>query len=221
MSWVDTCVARAHRAWRSAVSLAYLTWVMLRSWMRCTFCTASPREHGPTAYRVYLFNEGPGEGFYRTVPPRYFNPETWEDDVRALTGWVRFRAEVRYVFRHKKYRMVLHPGDACVFPPYEEPAAPACRLPKGVLSARLQGPPGSGIDTDVTHRIMKYQGPRGNFHADLGLHVRMHDMFPFDDQDDNRERFTHLRIIDTMARMCDLPYALNPRVTMDPAAPKE
>ena len=169
--------------------------------------------HGPEAYRIYAFNEGGGEGFHRELSLRSFQMDSWERDTRALTGWDSFRVEVRYMLRHKKYRMVLRPGDACAFPPYPEPSAPACRLPQGVLSARLQGPKGSDIDCDVTSRVLKYQGPKGDFHAGLGLHVRMKDMFPFDDHCDNATRFSHLRIVDTTARIADLPYAPNPRMS--------
>lgn len=189
--------------------------VNVRAWIRhATGWCAPPREHQPAAYRIYVFNEGEGEGFYREISPRVFEPATWEEDVRELTGWTAFRVEVRYTFRHKKYRMVLHPGDECVFPPYAEPTAPACRLPKGVLSARLQGPLGSSVDVDVTSRVMKYQGPRGDFHAGLGLHVRVQDMFPFDDHSDNEVRFSHLRAMDTSARLIDMPYADNPHVRL-------
>lgn len=205
-------------AWRASCVL-HLAWVYVRSWARVMWRWTMPlwrreAQHGPTAYRVYVFNEmdnaheGPEE-FYREVSPRYLNAETWEDDVRDMTGWTSFRVEVRYTLRHKKYRMILRPGDSAPWPPYQEPLAPACRLPKGVLSARLQGPLGSDIDCDVTQRVMKYQGPRGDFHAGLGLSVRLQDMFPFDDQLDNRLRFTHLRIMDTTARLHDFSYASN------------
>lgn len=217
-----TCLdALRARAWR-LVCMARLVWVAsvaaakagLRTWFRNWF-RYQPLDpgHGPVAYRIYAFNEGGGEGFHVDLPVRSFEPSTWEADVRERTRWTAFRVEIRYLFRHKKYRMVLRPGDACVFPPYPEPAAPACRVPRGVLSARLQGPKGSSIDCDVTARVLKYQGPKGDFHTGLGLRgVRLHDMLPFDDHQDNLARFSHLRIIDTTARIVDLPYAENPRI---------
>lgn len=189
--------------------LLHLAWVVIKSWFRPLFSPVATT-HGPKPYRIYVFNESQASGFHREVPVRFFDPANWERDIRELTGWSSFRVEVRYVFRHKKYRMVLRPGDACDFAPYAEPSAPACRLPKGVLSARLQGCLGSDIDCDVTSRVFKYQGPQGDFHAGLGLRVRLHDMFPFDDHVDNAKRFTHLRIMDTMARIIDVPYPDNP-----------
>lgn len=222
---VDMALAAAwawcQHAARKAVYTVHLVAVLARSWVRTTVKTARAAGaaaggggHGPSAYQVYVFNEDEGQrdgGFHCDMSPTFLSPSTWEQDARDYTSWSKFRVELRYVFRNKRYRMVLRPGDACIFPPYESDASePRCRLPKGVLSARLQGPPGSGIDHDVTSRVLKYQGPRGDFHSGLGLRVRLQDMFPFDDHSDNGARFTHLRVLDTMARVHDLSYALNP-----------
>jgi hypothetical protein len=209
----------ASAMWTRLACGIHLAWIVAKSWWRRLLgLQASSRDHhAPAIYRIYAFNESqhPGcPGFYRELSPAYFDPATWERDAKDLTGWPRLRVEVRYMFRHRKYRMVLHDGDACQFPPYGDPATPACRLPKGVLYARLQGPLGSDVDWDVTSRVMKYQGPRGDFHASLGLHVTMHDMFPFDDHADNAERFSHLRIMDTAATLHDLPYDENPRILL-------
>lgn len=213
-----TLLATARSWWKKAACAAHLAALLLRSWLRSlTGCGRGADSQAPWVYRVYVFNEGDPGGdpratacFHREVSPGVLRPDTWEQDVRAVTGFSEFRVELRYVFRHKRYRMVLRPGDSCQFPPYQDASAPACRLPKGVLSARLQGPVGSGIDCDVTARVLKYQGPRGDFHAGLGLRVALHDMFPFDDHADNAARFTHLRVLDTMARVHDLPYDDNP-----------
>lgn len=210
-AWSSRVAEACHRLACMVRLLFVMARSMTRSWVR-TWSMPQTESHGPTAYRVYVFNEGGGEGFHREMSPRYFDPEAWEESVRELTAWTRFRVEVRYTFRNKKYRMILRPGDTCTFPPYPEPSAPACRLPKGVLSARLQGTRGTDIDCDVTSRVLKYQGPRGDFHAGLGLSVRLQDMFPFDDQADNTARFTHLRVLDTMARVTDLPYKDNPEM---------
>lgn len=206
------------------VAVFHLLYIYVRSLARRYLFSgpdsaASTCNHGPDLYRVYAFNEGEEPGFFRELAPASFDSRTWEADVRESTGWARFRVELRYTFRHKKYRMVLRPGDACPLPMYAEPSAPACRLPKGVISARLQGPPGSEVDCDVTHRVLKYQGPRGDFHAGLGLHVRVQDMFPFDDHTDNSSRFSHLRIMDTTARLQDIPYGENRVPPAIPSAP--
>lgn len=223
-----TVADRAAVIWHRLTCWFHLISLVVRSWVRCNpvWCAVwggrvAASQHGPRAYRVYVFNESSdiNQGFYREISPRYFDSSTWEQDVRDMTGWSRFRVEVRYVLRQKKYRMILRPGETCAFPPYQEPAAPACRLPKGVLSARLQGPKGSDIDADVTSRVLKYQGPRGDFHAGLGLKTYVHDMFPFDDHQENSTRFSHLRVMDTMARVTDLPYEDNPVMAVAPVKP--
>ncbi len=224
MEWAVAAWTCAAAAWKHTACLLHVWYVMARSYARQLLGVPAPAAGSPRVYRVYLFNEGPdtdAAGYHRELSPRYLDPDTWERDVRELTGWAAFRVEIRYEFRHKKYRMVLRPGDAMALPPYADASAPSCRLPKGVLSARLQGPLGSGIDCDVTSRVMKYQGPRGDFHSGLGLEVRMHDMFPFDDVSDNCARFTHLRIMDVTGRLLDLPFGSNPALSLahSPAAP--
>lgn len=160
---------------------------------------------------VHVLNEDPDEigGYHRDITLE-FRPESWEDDARDLTDWDAFRVEVRYVLGGQKYRMVLRPGDACVFPPYGgDDGAPAeagrgMSPPRGVLAAALVG---ENRETDVTSRVRKYQGPRGDFHAGLGLKTRVKDMFPFDDHDDNARRYHTLRVIDAAARVAHFDYA--------------
>ena len=163
---------------------------------------------------VHVLNEDPFEigGYHRDITLE-FRPESWEDDARDLTDWDAFRVEVRYVLGGQKYRMVLRPGDACVFPPYgdDDDDAPAgtgtgrgVSPPRGVLAAALVG---ENRETDVTSRVRKYQGPRGDFHAGLGLKTRVKDMFPFDDHDDNARRYHTLRVIDAAARVAHFDYA--------------
>lgn len=207
-TWADAAFVAAHRWYKRAKSVAHLLGVLLRSWLKTNSCTDS---RSPRACKAYVFNEdNNGKGFYREVSPHLLDPVTWESDVKEFTGWDKFRMELRYNYRNRKYRMVLRPGDKCVFPPYQDQSAPTCRLPKGVMSARLQGPVGSDIDHDVTNRVLKYQGPRGDFHAGLGLRVKLLDMFPFDDNADNSARFSHMRVMDTMGNVHDLPYSSNP-----------
>lgn len=210
--WVDAAAWAAWwaRATTRATCAARLATAVVRAWLRAWGLAAAAPSREARLHKVYAFNDDDSQGFYREIPVHLFDPGAWESSVRDATGWTDFRAEVRYTYRHKKYRMVLRRGDRCTFPPYAEPSGPTCRLPKGVLSARLQGPLGSDIDCDVTRRVLKYQGPRGDFHAGLGLRVRLHDMFPFDDHADNAARFTHLRVLDTMARVRDVSYGANP-----------
>ena len=180
--------------------------------------SAAARRHDatPRVYRVYAFNEddlGDGGDFYKELPPCFLDFETWEQDVREHTGWTSVKVEVRYEVidprnhQARKYRMVLRPGSTCAIPD-----ATRIRRHGGIMSARLQGARGSTIDTDVTARVLKYQGPRGDFHAAQGVRLRVQDMFPFDDHVDNAARFSHLRLVNARGRVVDLPYTQNPDV---------
>ncbi len=168
----------------------------------------------PEVFRVHAFMGDPYNGEHRDLThrldPRFL--EDWEARVGALTGWdtasSKFRVEMRYTYgaSRKVYRMVLRHGDAFDLPDAQK----RCRIPRNILSAQLLGAP--GVTCDVLHRVSKYAGPFGDFHAFMGLHVRVQELFPFDDQEQNCARFTTLRTIDTTARIRDYPYADNPHL---------
>lgn len=137
--------------------------------------------------------------------------DAWQVVARAAApdDFGGFRAEIRYAAGGKKFRMVLRPGDALDWPPYETPRA-KCRLPRGVLSAELLGhDPADRVD--VTARVKKYAGPRADFYADKGLRVRLRDMFPSDTA--MRGRFRCLRIVYADLRVRELGFQLDPVVT--------
>jgi hypothetical protein len=197
-----------------------------------------PRTHAPPpspppqpvtgrVYRAYAFKEeddtsttGDAEHdestFYTAIPTYIFHDNHWEklDErlatiVRRETGWSKYRVEVRYAFGANKYRMVLRPGDQATVLPWQSHDAPANGR-GGIMSARLQGPIGSQLDCDVTSRVCKYQGARCDFHAWLGARVKVQDMFPFYDHDDNALRVSHLRVVDSDGQIHDFEYSKNP-----------
>lgn len=175
---------------------------------------ARPRPAAEGVYKVYVLNEAPEPGAtVRELSARDFDPAAWlAQAARAAPEFESLRVEVRYVYRGAKYRAVLRPGDdaEAVLPPGAAGAGGGLLAPPRVVSARLQGPPGSDdVDRDVTARVRKYQGPARDFH---GWGVRLHDMFPFEDHDDDARVYSHLRIVDARARVTDLDYASNPRV---------
>ena len=199
----------AATVWFAAVwEWARMAYAGASAWLRVRLCTAKRRDDW-AVYRVYAFEEpdnrddnvddegghvADGHKFHE-LPARFFDPDTWEDDAKDATGWDRLRVEVRYRVGGNKFRMVLRPGDECVFPP-----PPRARgFPLAVLAASLHG----GVDVDVTRRVLKYQGATRDFH---GTHVTVRDMFPFDDHDDNAHRYSALQIVDTLARVRSIPY---------------
>ena len=141
------------------------------------------------------------EHHFHELPARFFSPDTWEADAMDATGWGRVRLEVRYTMAGCKYRMVLRPGDVCVFPPPPRRAT-SMGFPLAVLTAMLEDHDGT-TDVDVTTRVLKYAGPNRDFH---GTRVRVRDLFPFDDHDDAFLRTPFLKVFDTLARTTKIPY---------------
>jgi hypothetical protein len=116
----------------------------------------------------------------------------WEPDHFEGLKWEDFgcaRLEIRLVCGSKKRRVVLYPGTPCdpKFPPPQKQV---------VVNARLLPRPHVGATAvDVTKRVQKYMG---------NTLKSVHHMFPFDDHDDDAERFGTLRIIDLSMRVTDL-----------------
>lgn len=107
----------------------------------------------------------------------------YKDDIAHLYPDVpNWKLEVRYRHYSTKYRCVLRPGDPCTwtFPPQRRQG------PGGILLATILP-----VGLDVSARVRKYHGPDHTFSHGL----RAHDIFPFDDNDFNAERFETLQIL--------------------------
>lgn len=166
---------------------------ILRWWYTTPRCT------GPKIKVIYAFNEGPEHlgGYHRTLPRDapltgaltrlYIPPE-----------WTAYRLEIRYELQGKKYRRIvrgpLHDLDLLgtdIFP--------------RILLARLLPRDGSdAVEVNITSRVAKYAGPDRSF-----VNVRLTDLFPFDDHEDNATRFACLRILDASFRVWDIPFDLD------------
>lgn len=108
----------------------------------------------------------------------------WRD---AATTW---RVEARYELNGRKYRALARPGSP--FPAIARAAANArlFRVPR-VLVATLVA--SDGRRTDITRRVHKYLGPRGDWH---GSRVESFDLFPSDDPDHHLERGYTIELFD-------------------------
>lgn len=220
-------------SWKDAWETVALYAIALWAWLRCAaerYLGWRPASRNAVAIcRVFVFrdddpptakaaddpptataDDGPPEAddpptavhtiddrHFHELPARFFDPDTWEADALDATGWGAVRLEVRYRMQGRKFRMVLRPGDTCVFPPRPGKFANLC-----VLAASLRCKTGA-LDIDVTPRVLKYQGPKRDFH---GTRITVRDMFPFDDHDDNATRFSHLKVVDSFARTTEIPY---------------
>ena len=171
-----------------------------RMYQAHAFLDSSPARDVPMSYELTRF--------LGHEPQRVAD---WASVAREHARWTpedgSIRLEVRYTAHGKPYRLLLREKDVLTFPPYD-PKVPRCPMPRGIISARLVNPE-KNVDHDVTSRVVKYQGPKGDFHAGLGAFVRVQDMFPFDDQVDNSERFERLRVMDVTGRVREFSYADN------------
>lgn len=219
---LSTTAARVHTAWRA--SCLRSAWHGLRVWLYVAWAWVTGnvyrhvRSKSTPEWRItaaLAFCED--SGAFKDITHMFF-PEMWEEDVDTFLGWKRARIDVRYIHTSKfgkvtKYRMVLRPGDPCVFPPSLETTP---RGPRGVLAARLDPLVPDAMPVDVTGRIIKYAGPARDFHAGQGLSVRPLDCFPCDDHDALPERFQALVVIDAASfREHVFPLDANPPIALD------
>lgn len=108
--------------------------------------------------------------------------DTYLEDIAHLYPDVpNWKLEVRYRHYSSKFRRVLRPQDPhWTFPP------PRTKGPGGILLATILP-----VGLDVSARVRKYHGPDHTF----GGSLKAHDIFPFDDNDFNAERFETLQIL--------------------------
>lgn len=162
--------------------------VILRWWY------ASSGDKGTRVKTAIAFNKL-GFAKYLEWHPEKFENSNWEDHVYEETGFEDARLEIRLIQNGKKRRVVLYPGDPCdpEFPP------PPRQV---IINARLMAIPDSGATSmDVTGRVQKYVGNT--------LRCVSH-MFPFDDHDDNAQRFSHVHVFDLGMKVTHLPLIKEP-----------
>jgi hypothetical protein len=158
---------------------------------------------------------------YVNIRSWFVPDDDWEEDVReAFPSWDDWKVELRCTYGDRKCRIVLRAGDTLVWPPsydLHQAHIHAVRAPQGILSATLLIKPGipGGKNIEVTQRVQKYAGFNHDYH---GTTVRVRDIFPMDDHDDNAERFSGLRIIDlspkTGLRVKIYSYATNEKINI-------
>lgn len=135
-------------------------------------------------HKVYVFYEDK-EGVMRDEDiSRWFEPQHWEEDSKDMYG-LYDRLEIRYSHHGKKFRKVVRPTEQLHFPPQKNRV-----YPSGVLIAHLVPRDIQEPVLDVTNRVQKYYGVDHAFGS-----MKAHDLFPFDDNEYNAEKFEALRIM--------------------------
>ena len=159
---------------------------------------------------IYVFNEGLeiNGGYHRMISRDHAdafldptNDRRWENIVRGVipSVWTHYRVEIRYERGGKKYRHIVRPGQPLTFPK-RQPFGGTARVVLARLMPREDAHPPSRA-VDITARALKYAGPGNSFD-----NVRLTDMLPFDDHEDNATRFSCVRFIDGTFRSWDVPY---------------
>lgn len=178
---------------QSWIATARLAWAVLKQAVRSRWDTDDLFR--PKLVKVYAFCEDVDDKLqYRDVT-REFEPQTWEEDVRQITGWDKMRIEVRYTQHKHKHRMIVRSGEVCSWPPKKLTMGGDRRKPFLALSAQLQSTSGRAR-RDVTVRVNKYIGC-----LSTSATLRVHDMFPFDDCEFESEVFDRLALIDHVLRI--------------------
>lgn len=125
--------------------------------------------------KVIAFSKDEDVHEYLRWEPEAFEGRWWENHVRLETGFEPERLEIRLLDHGKKRRVVLYPGMYCdtAFPPPVRHRYLIAQLtPRDSTKAS---------PVNVMRRVEKYVG------NDL---QSAHHMFPFDDWEDNEERFS-------------------------------
>lgn len=171
------------------------------AWIRVKALFRSSPPRGAHAYKIYAFNETNSGNFHEVFSAKRNDL----DNIRRKLGWNKYKIEIRYTFHGHKYRAVYRHDDECGFPlPRGMKLVIAPKIKSACLIRRADGK-----QFDVTERVRKYMGPDRDFHSKSGLYVRVQDMFPFDDHDDNAERFEAVGVWLSTGKYLEFGYAEN------------
>ena len=118
--------------------------------------------------------------------------DSWLDEVDESEAP---RLEIRYVSNGKKFRAIAKRGK---FPKLDDTAA----APK-ILSATLVSSPEGDTHLDITNRVLKYMGPRGDWY---GTSVKAIDMFPNYDTSHMAERGYDIVVVDNRLHTTVVPF---------------
>lgn len=167
-------------------------------WIRVKALFRAIPARGAMPYKIYAFNETQIGNFHDVFSANRDDLE----NVRKKISWTEYRVEIRYAFRGNKYRVVYRHDDEESFPPPRDMKLVVA--PKITMACLIRRCDGKHID--VSERVRKYAGPDRDFHSKS---VRVQDMFPFDDHDDNAERFEALGVWLSTGKYVEFKYAEN------------
>lgn len=198
----------------------HLLAILLTAFGKVCMDTYFPRRVDPPEWKLrqaLVFRDAHDD--VQDITSWFVPDEDWKDDVQeTFYDWDDWRLELRCTYGPTKCRIIARATDTLPWPPRAPSDGPhihTVRAPTGILSATLLAKPGTGAkNVDITKRVQKYAGIHDDFH---GTCVRVRDMFPIDDHDDNVDRFEGIRIIDiksdTGLSVRTYSYATNDQVS--------
>ena len=155
-------------------------------------------------HKILVFNETGNEmAFFE-----YASNMTIEE-IKQRICLDKYKIEVRYTVGARKYRIVIRENDDVKLPIRKELGLMRPRI----ISASLVRKD-TGEEYDVTKRICKYFGQNNDFNSGKGLRIFVHDMFPFDDHEDNAERISVLRLCMTNGNAYEFDYEKNEEIIL-------
>ncbi|ABT15055.1 hypothetical protein NY2A_B656L [Paramecium bursaria Chlorella virus NY2A] len=136
-------------------------------------------------YKCIVFNEEEGNelDFFE------YAPNIPIEDLKKIIRLKKYKIEIRYVVHGRKYRIVVRDNENVHFPIRKE-----LGLKKPTITSASLVRKDTEEEYDVTKRVQKYFGQNNDFNIGLGLSLFVHDIFPFDDHEDNAEIFSALYI---------------------------
>ena len=118
-----------------------------------------------------------------------YAPDMTIEEIQKKIRLKKYKIEIRYIVHGRKYRIVVRENENIHFPIRKELGLMKPNIESASLLIK-----DNGGECDVTERIRKYFGQNKDFNSGLGLKIFVQDMFPFDDHEDNAERFGALYI---------------------------
>jgi len=131
------------------------------------------------------------------------------EEIKKMISLENYKIEVRYTVGTRKYRVVIRENDDIQLPIRKELGI----IKPRIISASLVRKD-TGEEYDVTKRVCKYFGQNNDFNSGIGLKIFVHDMFPFDDHEDNSDRFSVLRICLTNGTVYEFDYESNEEIIL-------
>lgn len=211
--FVRPCIYDTWKQTRDILQVTHIVLLILWRYYYTKIWHGKPKH---TIQAVYVFDDAPDawiDDFHAVRMPVVLEGL---EKIKQVTGYTTVRVELRYKCPHgNKYRLVMR--DTC----WNDQLLR--QIHTGILNDathhEIKGPGsfiGCQLDDDpprdCTARMLKYAGPRGDFH---GMEVRCLDMFPFVDKETLKTSYPTMTFLDSEIRMHSVRTVDNPVMNIE------